>query len=779
MEMLTRIPEAVLGYMKSQKGISTEAMTVALACRGHMPGSGGIYLFADSETLTVLEGVVSLVCDENKIGTSKAPRQSFTETGYASYSFDEIDDFDVEELVSGARLSFTDKGENRKLIAETPNTFKEPLVLFSAYVRLIMKGEFTEVEEDDKESLCPDCGRRFPDNNKICPYCSDNSGVLKKLLPFFKKYMVGMLIMLGMMVLISLLGVVSPYISNSFYIDEVLTKGGSFYGNVLFVIILLVSVKLADTVLSVLNDLITARIGANVTYDLKKTIFSAINRLSLGFFNSRRTGGLMTQVESDASTLYQFFNQMTPNLVVAFVKIIAITVVILCMEPVLALIALIVIPIYVFLITRAFAKSRRMALIHYSKMKALSSRLSDVLNGMRVVKVFAKEKDERGRFHKLSSAKTGVYYEWTMYDAFIYPAISFVLFLGTSAVWAAGGIMVFKNKLSYGDLLTFVSYMGMVYSPLNYIINCVRHLGDSFNAATRLFEIADAIPDVVEKSEPTVIEDFKGEVEFRDVSFAYTKSKKTIDRVSFKVEAGKTLGIVGRTGAGKSTIVNLLIRLYDVSDGEILIDGVNVKDMSFEQLRKSVAIVSQETYLFSGTIYENIAYSMTNASHEDVINAAIEAGAHDFIMKLPDGYETRIGFGYKDLSGGERQRISIARALLKKPKILILDEATAAMDTATEQKIENALEKLSGRCTTIMIAHRLSTLKSADSLIVIENGKLHESGTHKELLEKEDGIYRRLYTLQLEALRNIISDEPAGDKGGRLSRKEYPQGKKG
>ncbi len=752
MEMLTRVPDAVIGYLKTQKRIDASSMLIGMACRAHMPGSGGVYLFADNETLNILEGVTCVECEGRNTASV------FAESAYSSYAFDEITNLDIEELVSGVRLSFDKKSGTSVLAVEASNTFKEALSLFMAYLNRIMNDEFTGVEEEDCEKYCENCGRRFPDKHNICPYCADNRGVLKKLLPFFKRYMGKMIAMSSMLVAISLFGVISPYISNSFYIDKVLSEGGEFYGRVVLALLMLLSIKLADVVITVINDVLTAKIGANITYDLKKTIFSSINRLSLGFFTSRRTGSLMTQVESDSSTLYNFFSEMTPNLIVSLVKIVAIIGVMLYMEPILALVTVVIMPIYIFMLTKAFKKSRRMAVVHFSKMKALSSRVSDVLSGMRVVKVFAKEKEEGKRFKRLSLAKNDVYYQWTMYDTAVYTAIEFVLYIATVAVWAIGGMLVFKGRLSYGSLLTFVAYMGMVYSPLNFIIRCLNRLGDSFNAATRLFEIYDAIPDVMESPEPVIIEKLKGDIEFCDVSFSYTKSKKTIDSVSFKVPAGKTLGIVGRTGSGKSTLVNLLIRLYDVNDGKILIDGINVKDMSFEQLRKNVAIVSQETYLFAGTIFENIAYSIKNASQKDVINAAIEAGAHDFIMKLPDAYETRIGFGYKDLSGGERQRISIARALLKKPKILILDEATAAMDTVTEQRIDNAIEKLKGRCTTIMIAHRLSTLKGADSLIAIENGRIVESGTHTELLSLEDGIYKKLYTLQLEALRNIIND---------------------
>ena len=271
-------------------------------------------------------------------------------------------------------------------------------------------------------------------------------------------------------------------------------------------------------------------------------------------------------------------------------------------------------------------------------------------------------------------------------------------------------------------------------------------------------EIMDAEPDVVEDENPVSMPEIKGEVSFEDVSFAYVGSRKVLENISFHVNPGETLGIVGHTGAGKSTIANLLIRLYDPVSGRITIDGTPTREIALSDLRRDVSIVSQETYLFVGSIYDNIAYARPDASRGEVVSAAKIAGAHDFIMKLPDAYQTRVGHGYMELSGGERQRVSIARAILRNPKILILDEATAAMDTQTERMIQAALEKLSYGRTTIIIAHRLSTLRNADKIIVIDGGKIPESGTHEELI-RMNGIYYKLYKYQLDALKNIGIEE--------------------
>jgi ATP-binding cassette subfamily B protein len=320
--------------------------------------------------------------------------------------------------------------------------------------------------------------------------------------------------------------------------------------------------------------------------------------------------------------------------------------------------------------------------------------------------------------------------------------------------------MVIKGDMTYGILLTFTAYMNMILSPLGSFVNMVYEFTDSLNAMSRLCEIMDAKPDVAEAENPVHLGECRGKVEFRGVDFSYEKNRKVIDGVSFSVEPGEALGIVGHTGAGKSTLANLLIRLYDASAGEILIDGVNVKDLAYEDLRNNVAIVSQETYLFMGTILDNIRYAKPEATEEEVIEAAKIAGAHDFIVQLPDAYSTMIGFGHKDLSGGERQRVSIARAILRNPKILILDEATAAMDTETERNIQNSLSKLKTGRTTLAIAHRLSTLRDADCLAVIEEGTLIEYGTFAELIEQKGAFYK-LYELQNEALKaaGILQDE--------------------
>jgi len=392
----------------------------------------------------------------------------------------------------------------------------------------------------------------------------------------------------------------------------------------------------------------------------------------------------------------------------------------------------------------------------YSRRRSFNSLIADVLNGMRVVKSFSREDDEMERFDKRSIKSADADIEIGNRAAKIFPMLFYLLKIGSYIVWGVGGWQVMNQtgSMNYATLMTFVAYFSLIYGPIEFLADVSNWWSECLNSLQRLFEISEAVPEVKEAENPVSLEKVRGDVEFKNVSFSYVENRKVIDDISFKIPAGSTLGIVGHTGAGKSTLANLMTRLYNAKEGEIFIDETDIKKLSFDTLRRSISIVSQETYLFRGSILENIRYARPEATNEQVIAASIIAGAHQFIVKYPDGYHTQIGLGNKDLSGGERQRLSIARAILKNPRILILDEATAAMDTQTERQIQEALNRLTEGRTTIIIAHRLSTLRDADNLIVIENGKMPEHGTARELLEKK-GVYYKLYKMQAEALKTI------------------------
>ncbi|MBO5110004.1 MAG: ATP-binding cassette domain-containing protein [Clostridia bacterium] len=746
--------EALVGH-----GVNLDDILIASRC-DRTPDNTPCetYLFATAATLYVLCGCTGA---EKKATTSLSAKAIRTvsvwnEIDFSEYALQDIETFSVEELISGARFVAKKTDGSFALLAMMTNFCRASTLVFNKYLRKIKNGETVEIDPDDdpKNACCPKCGMRYPDKNrKVCPKCMKKGKLLVRILHFFKGYGGMLSMVLASLVVLTAMGILAPYLSSGFFYDEVLGEDGSFYGQILLVLGMIIATKILSLLARIVNNFTTSKVAAEVSFKLKNTIFSAIQRLSLGFFTSRQTGGLMTQVNSDGNTIYEFFCDGFPYLIINVVQVVVLAILIFIIKPVLALCTLITIPIFFVIIRRQYRMNSKYHAQRYVASRSLNSMLSDVLTGIRVVKAFSKEKEEKKRFEGRSDRLATADKKLSVFNNYAWPISGFILYSGNLIAWALGGWMVIQDQLSYGELMTFIAYMNMIYSPMYFFNYMINFSADCSNAMQRLFEIMDSRPEVTEKADPVPVDNLQGDVCFDHVNFSYTKNHKVIDDVSFRVDAGEILGIVGHTGAGKSTLANLLMRLYDAEDGTITIDGINVKDMAFKDLYSNIAIVSQETYLFVGTILDNIKYACPDATFEEVVAASKCAGAHDFIMKLPDAYYTKIGFGYKDLSGGERQRLSIARAILRNPKILILDEATAAMDTKTEQKIQEALSILTQGKTTIMIAHRLSTLKDATKLIVIDKGKVCERGTHKELMAQE-GVYHKLYSLQLEALKN-------------------------
>lgn len=730
--------------------------------------------FCDAYSVVTAEGIASLFClqsiEKRKGAFFFSPNKTetvFREMDYAFFSFEDYKKIKCEEQISVIRVVGEKKnGEEESLFWVTAAKRKEIFSFSDSVNAFIKEGVFPEKSKEDKEKgVCPKCKKPYADEKKkICRHCLSKKSLLQKLLPFLLRYKNKIALVIFTVLLSAAVGVITPYLSNKVLYDEVLTEGSPLYGKILWLVLSIALVGLLSAVITMFHSFVNARVSASVTYDLKKTIFSAFERLSFSFFTSRHTGRLITQINSDAESLYWFFCDGIPYFLTNLIQVIGVIVVMFSIHAPLTLMVLIPIPVIFFGYVAVLRMFRRLHAEQHTRASRFNSVLSDVLSGMRIVKAFSREETEIARFDQKSRDYSEINLDISIKNNTIFPLLNLGVRLSTYFVWGFGGYFVLKEAslpgsgISFGVLSLFVSYLTMLYTPLNFFANFLSQTASGMNALQRLFQIVETEPEVVETKNALDLESVKGEVKFEKVNFSYVPGKRTIQDVSFTVPAGNTLGIVGHTGAGKSTLANLLTRLYDVESGAITIDGRDIRSLSLKTLRRHIAIVSQETYLFRGTIMDNIRYASPDATEEEVLAASRAAGCHDFIMTFPDGYDTMVGMDKKMLSGGEKQRISIARAILKDPAILILDEATAAMDTKTERRIQEALAMITKNRTTITIAHRLSTLRDADSLIVIEDGKVVEEGTHESLLAKE-GTYHKLYSLQMQALKTIGIEE--------------------
>ena len=499
-----------------------------------------------------------------------------------------------------------------------------------------------------------------------------------------------------------------------------------------------------------------AMLGEFVARDLRTHLYDHLHKLSLSFYSRKKTGSLITRVSSDTDRLWEFLAFGVVEVSLSLVMLVGLASVLLYLDWRLGLVMTIPVPFLCWAIHLHGQHMQKLFLRAWRKWSRVTDILSDTIPGMRVVKAFHQEEREKQRFgfrnYDVASEFNRIHASWTTFWPFLIFGVQLTIIL----VWCfalprlLGEASALGPPLSMGVFVSFLLYMTMLVQPIEIIGQMARIMNRATSSAHRVFEVLDTEPEVTDAADPVKLSPVQGEVKFEDVSFSYDGVRQVLKGVSFDVEAGELIGLVGPSGGGKTTLANLLARFYDVSAGSVLIDGTDIRELDSGDYRLQVGMVLQDPYLFHGSIVENVCYGMPGAGLNEVVEAAQMANAHDFICDLPHGYDTIIGERGHTLSGGERQRISIARAILKDPRILILDEATSSVDTETERKIQQAMDRLVTGRTVFAIAHRLSTLHKADRLFVIENGKLAEAGTHAELLALSDGVYRRLYELQKE-----------------------------
>lgn len=667
----------------------------------------------------------------------------------------EIEELKVVNLVASGMIVLKG-GEGERLLAAFTNGAMSQAAKLAAVFEKLKKNEPLEEalqSGDGEDESCPQCGMLYPEKErKVCPKCMKKTKLFLRLLAFAKPYRASVLLIVLFMLLNSATGLVIPYLQGTVLFDQALKGEGSFAGQIGIVVALIIGFRTLSLVFGVLYGIITAKMAANVVFDLKSTVFSSMQRLSLSFYQRRQTGQLMTRVNNDSAELQYFFIDGLSYFIVNAINIIGIVSILLYLDWKLTLLCLLPMPIVIVLVRNVFPKLWRLSWRRHRRVSSLNAMISDTIRGTRVVKAFSLERKEMNRFQRANDNYATAEQNYNKLSSTVFPVLNALTQLGGMFIWAFGGYMIMQGQVAFGLVLTFVHYMHMLYGPIEFMNNIVGWWSHCMTASQRIFEIQDTTPDVRESEDPVELKRMRGDIEVSNITFGYEPNKPILKQVSLKVKPGQMVGVVGHSGAGKSTLVNLISRLYDVNEGTIRIDGIDVKDIATGSLRSQIGIVSQDVYIFSGSIAENIAYAKPDCSMQDILHASAIAKAHDFIEKLPDGYDTIVGTGGYNLSGGEKQRLSIARAILHNPRLLILDEATASLDTETELHIQEALEALIKGRTTIAIAHRLSTLRNADYLVVMDQGKVIEEGTHSELMGK-DGFYKDLVRKHDEALK--------------------------
>lgn len=491
--------------------------------------------------------------------------------------------------------------------------------------------------------------------------------------------------------------------------------------------------------------------GAKIEYDMRAEIFDHFQKLSFAFYDNQKIGQLMSRITTDLFDITELMHHGPENIILSIIKIIGAFAILLSINPLLALAAFVVLP---FMFAFAYYMNKKMRLAFRQnrvRIAEINGQIEDNLSGIRVVKSFANEAIENEKFRQgnegFLAAKKNSYHYMGSFNA----GMGTFTTLIQVCVILAGTVLIAYGRVDISDLVTFLLYISVFTEPVRTLIDFTEQFQNGYTGFERFREIMDIEPDIKDADDATELCEVKGDISFENVSFRYEENtEQVLDHINLNVPAGSYMALVGSSGAGKSTLCSLIPRFYDVTNGSVKIDGKDIRSLTLKSLRDHIGIVQQDVYLFVGTVYDNIRYGKPDATREEVIAAAKNANAHDFIMSLPNGYETDIGQRGIKLSGGQKQRLSIARVFLKNPPILIFDEATSALDNESEKVVQDSLEKLAKNRTTIVIAHRLSTIRNAEKILVLTEEGIAEEGTHQELMEKQ-GIYEKLYQMQFQS----------------------------
>ncbi len=584
----------------------------------------------------------------------------------------------------------------------------------------------------------------------------DFKGTLKKLIGYISKYKVAIIIVWMFAIGSTIFSIVSPKILGNAttelfngLISKISGNGGINFDKIGQILIITLILYIVSTIFSYIEGIVMAKITSKTSYRMRKEISEKINRLPMKYFDKKTNGEILSIVTNDVDTLSQSLNQCGSQIITSIVTIVGILYMMFTISVPMTLLSILILPICLVLVGNVFKHSQKHFLNNQKYLGNVNGCVEEMYSGHSVVKVFNAEEKMIDDFEKYNEKLYESSWKSQFISGLMHPIMTFVGNLGYVMVALVGGYYAMKGKITVGNIQSFIQYNKQFTQPIAQIAQISNMIQSMIAAAERIFEFLEEEEEVYNKSNPIPIESIKGSVEFKNVKFGYDEDKIVINDFSAKVKQGQKIAIVGPTGAGKTTMVKLLMRFYNVNDGEILIDGININKFKRKELRKIFGMVLQDTWLFNGTIMENLRYGRLDATDDEVIEAAKSAYVHHFIQTLPDGYNMELNEETNNISNGQKQLLTIARAILANPKILILDEATSSVDTRTEILIQKAMDKLMEGRTSFIIAHRLSTIKNADLILVMKDGDIVETGSHKELLAK-NGFYASLYNSQFE-----------------------------